>query len=271
MEKKMIDGVYTITGITSTSQVREFYKEVVAQNIEKYVAVTTQNIKFKFNPVSDCAVMLSEDEQFAINPSYRKIEVEPLDKLVEDAEKMDESETEIEKSEEDVEISADKEDTTADNSLAKTESVFESEPKEEIEESAASEETVIEESEPIEDVVVDENESHTDDPNFAPVVDTEQLEADNQKLTVLVNELEEKVKLAEERAIEAENQTQYAQKHCKDLEDELTTVNAKCEEQSLEIKQLRNMIPNEEDVRSLSVEKLFDDAAALGYKILLTK
>lgn len=257
MEKKMIDGIYTITDITSTSQVREFYKEVVANNIEKYVAITTQNIRFGFNPMSDAAVMLKSDETYALNPSYRKIEVEPIDKLVE--EKLEES----------------KEVVVEEVSSEPVES-------EEVINDTETEVKVSEETEtPVE---ITEEEVHTDDP-IEPEKEVETFDcseelkkaeiAENEKLTALLKEQEDKLSLAEERAAEAEKQAEYTQKHCNDLEIELQDTRKVIEDQQATIEELENKLsadlPGDIEIRGISIDTLFEDAEKLGLKIFITK
>lgn len=70
IRKETINGVYTISGIDSSSQLEAFYNEVVADNIEKYVGISPTGRRFKFDPVKKEGVLLPEDELFAINPSY---------------------------------------------------------------------------------------------------------------------------------------------------------------------------------------------------------
>ena len=86
MEKKFIGDVYTITGIDSTSQLKAFFKEVVEKNIEKYVGITVQGIKFKLDNSGEKALQLLPNEEYAVNPHYRKIEVTPTEELVEEVE-----------------------------------------------------------------------------------------------------------------------------------------------------------------------------------------
>lgn len=93
MEKRMINDVYVIEGIDSTSQLVAFYKEVVDKNIEKYVGITTQGIKFKLDPSGEKAVQLKPNEEYALNPMYRKIEVIPIEQVMEN---IDESTVELE-------------------------------------------------------------------------------------------------------------------------------------------------------------------------------
>lgn len=70
IRKETINGVYTISGIDSSSQLEAFYNEVVADNIEKYVGISPTGRRFKFDPVKKEGVLLPEDELFAINPNY---------------------------------------------------------------------------------------------------------------------------------------------------------------------------------------------------------
>lgn len=68
----MIDDVYAIIGIESSSQLEEFYKEVVLDNHEKYVGITTEGRRFGFDPVTHVGVVLHDGETYAINPKYHK-------------------------------------------------------------------------------------------------------------------------------------------------------------------------------------------------------
>ena len=72
LRKEMIDDVYAIIGIESSSQLEEFYKEVVLDNHEKYVGITTEGRRFGFDPVTRVGVVLHDGETYAINPKYHK-------------------------------------------------------------------------------------------------------------------------------------------------------------------------------------------------------
>lgn len=72
LRKEMIDDVYAIIGIESSSQLEEFYKEVVLDNHEKYVGITTEGRRFGFDPVMHVGVVLHDGETYAINPKYHK-------------------------------------------------------------------------------------------------------------------------------------------------------------------------------------------------------
>lgn len=72
LRKEMIDDVYAIIGIESSSQLEEFYKEVVLDNHEKYVGITTEGRRFGFDPVTHVGVVLHDGETYAINPKYHK-------------------------------------------------------------------------------------------------------------------------------------------------------------------------------------------------------
>lgn len=75
MKKKMQNDVYVLEGVESTAQMSDFYKEVVEKNIEKYFGITAQGRRFKFDAVTNKAVLLNVNEEYAVNPNYRKIEV----------------------------------------------------------------------------------------------------------------------------------------------------------------------------------------------------
>ena len=72
LRKEMIDDVYAIIGIESSSQLEEFYKEAVLDNHEKYVGITTEGRRFGFDPVTHVGVVLHDGETYAINPKYHK-------------------------------------------------------------------------------------------------------------------------------------------------------------------------------------------------------
>lgn len=283
MEKKYVDDIYTLTGVTATSQVREFYKEVVANNIEKYVAITTQNIKFKFDAINDCAVMLHADELYGINPSYRKIEVEPLDELIEQADAQEETveqpvaedvvvEDEVVKPtavEEDVVEEIDDEnreevkEENVDVENFETEKPIEEgilEIEEPTEEEVAEE--VTHEDEQIEETAqenTEENveEEHTDDEIAVEIDDA----AETENLKIYVAQLEEDIKLKDERAAVAETELERISKR-----------NVELEIQNSELqRQVEDALNNFNDTSALSLDKLFEDAKALGYKIFISK
>lgn len=78
IEKKLVDGVYTITNIRGSDQLADFYDEVIKLNYERYVGISTQNIKFGYNVDTKKAYRLPEGVEFAINPRYKKVETEEV-------------------------------------------------------------------------------------------------------------------------------------------------------------------------------------------------
>lgn len=84
IRKELIGDVYTIFGIDSSSQLAEFYKEVVRENYEKYVGISTENRKFKYDPQRNSGVALEAGETYALNPEYHETEVKPIDELMQE-------------------------------------------------------------------------------------------------------------------------------------------------------------------------------------------
>jgi hypothetical protein len=84
IRKELIGDVYTIFGIDSSSQLAEFYKEVVRENYEKYVGISTENRKFKYDPQRNSGVALEPGETYALNPEYHVAEVTPIDELMQE-------------------------------------------------------------------------------------------------------------------------------------------------------------------------------------------
>lgn len=72
---EMEGDVHVIKNVTGTKQLREFYNQVVKNNWEKYVGITTQGIRYGFSSEKNSAVRLADSEMFAINPNYRSSKV----------------------------------------------------------------------------------------------------------------------------------------------------------------------------------------------------
>lgn len=82
---KMVNGVCTITDISRTEELKEFYNYVVENNIEKYMAVAKNNQKFMYDEAQKVARPVPQNTEYNVNPKYRKIEVADVEKLVADA------------------------------------------------------------------------------------------------------------------------------------------------------------------------------------------
>lgn len=81
---EMIGDVYTIKGITGSRQLIEFYKEVVKGNYEKYVAITKENIKYGYDSDRQKPIRLGVNQEYAINPNYRPIEIKEEEEVVQE-------------------------------------------------------------------------------------------------------------------------------------------------------------------------------------------
>ena len=84
IRKELIGDVYTIFGIDSSSQLAEFYKEVVRENYKKYVGISTENRKFRYDPQRNSGVALETGETYALNPEYHETEIKPIDELMQE-------------------------------------------------------------------------------------------------------------------------------------------------------------------------------------------
>ena len=82
---KMVDGVYTVTNIGKTEELKEFFEEVVENNYEKYIAIAKNGQKFMYDDKLKTAKPVSADVEFIQNPHYRKIEVPDVEELIEQA------------------------------------------------------------------------------------------------------------------------------------------------------------------------------------------
>jgi chromosome segregation ATPase len=81
----MVDGVYTVTNIGKTEELKEFFEEVVENNYEKYIAIAKNGQKFMYDDKLKTAKPVSADVEFIQNPHYRKIEVPDVEELIEQA------------------------------------------------------------------------------------------------------------------------------------------------------------------------------------------
>ena len=70
LRKEMVGDVYTIIGIESSTQLGEFYNEVVHDNYEKYVGITTEGRRFSYDPIRCAGAVLPDGQLYAINPKY---------------------------------------------------------------------------------------------------------------------------------------------------------------------------------------------------------
>lgn len=77
---EMEGDVHVIKNVTGTKQLREFYNQVVKNNWEKYVGITTQGIRYGFSSDKNSAVRLPDGQLFAYNPNYRASKVTPSEK-----------------------------------------------------------------------------------------------------------------------------------------------------------------------------------------------
>ena len=66
----MVGDVYTIIGIESSTQLGEFYNEVVHDNYEKYVGITTEGRRFSYDPIRCAGAVLPDAQLYAINATY---------------------------------------------------------------------------------------------------------------------------------------------------------------------------------------------------------
>ena len=240
MEKKMVGEVYTLTGIDSTSQIRAFYKEVVEGNYEKYVAISVQNIKFKFNNETDKAEMLKPNEEFALNPMYRKVEVTPIDELV--SEHIETAEiTEVSDVQE---VSNDKETENTSNET------------------------------------IDEEIVHTDDVTDKTVIleqkykDLEILYKESQKNSAFEKE---KAENAEQQLAYAKQAIEQRNETIKKLETELADITVQKEdlnkqyEQLLEVREGNKNEFTEDDCEPVTIDTIIESAKSLGYEIFFKK
>lgn len=96
IERKMIDGVYTITNIRSSEQLADFFKEVVENNFEKYVGITTQGVKYGYNEETHKGFKLSPEVSYVLNPYYKSEDVtEETEPATVEVEQVIESEPEV--------------------------------------------------------------------------------------------------------------------------------------------------------------------------------
>lgn len=96
IERKMIDGVYTITNIRSSEQLADFFKEVVESNFEKYVGITTQGVKYGYNEETHKGFKLSPEVSYVLNPYYKSEDVtEETEPATVEVEQVIESEPEV--------------------------------------------------------------------------------------------------------------------------------------------------------------------------------
>ena len=77
---EMEGDVHVIRNVTGTKQLREFYNQVVKNNWEKYVGITTQGIRYGFSSEKNSAVRLPDGQSFAYNPNYRTSKVTKTEK-----------------------------------------------------------------------------------------------------------------------------------------------------------------------------------------------
>ena len=96
IERKMVDGVYTITNIRSSEQLADFFKEVVENNFEKYVGITTQGVKYGYNEETHKGFKLSPEVSYVLNPHYKPAEiVDEVEPVTVEVEQVAEPEPEV--------------------------------------------------------------------------------------------------------------------------------------------------------------------------------
>ena len=236
MEKRMINDVYTIEGIDSTSQLVAFYKEVVDKNIEKYVGITTQGIKFKLDNTGERAVQLKPNEEYGLNPMYRKTEVEPIEEIMEE---LDQPEVVVEPIEE---------------VIAAEEQVD----KPIVNEVEAPAEKVIDEVESVVNAVAT---------NKATNEEFEQLQIENAQLSEKCSDLVKDRNLCKERAEAAE----LREEQLKQRNSELTSIVAEKDTAILELTEQINAQKEQVCEVTLTLDQALDYIKTLGYEAFIRK
>ena len=282
MEKKMIGDVYTISGIDSTAQVREFFNEVVDGNYEKYVAISVQNIKFKFNREADKAEMLQPSETFALNPLYRKIEPKTIEELVDEKPEVVENSTEQIVEEQPEEIVEDVQETKEPEQVVVEKETEQPEVEDVVEPIETELTQPVEFIEKIEENVDESNdepnsqieaenvdvEQHTDDPVEEGTTDElgtclqtefENLKIENSSLKALLSDTQKELKLAIERADDCEHRLNVVQEGNKKLITEIEEKDQKIAE--LEAQEV------ESEPEPFTIETISQIAKELGYEI----
>ena len=90
--------VHVIKNVTGTRQLRDFYAQVVKNNWEKYVGITTQGIRYGYSTEKNAAIRLPDSQPFAYNPNYRASKVTKDEKEAVEAETIAQEEAISDKS-----------------------------------------------------------------------------------------------------------------------------------------------------------------------------
>ena len=252
---EMEGDVHVLKNITGTKQLRDFYNQVVRNNWEKYVGITTQGIRYGFNSDKNSAIRLPDAQMFAYNPNYRS------SKITEDTKKAVQAET--------VAQEEAKSETSVTEKPAKEKTVVntvESKPQEKKEE--------VKQKEP-EQKVEDKQEVKPVDYHALFVQEqnkTKQLQQSLAALQVQVRTQSERATLAESQITKLMQSKVSSEGAFTQAKTDLASKDNKIAELTAEVEKLRKATQSAQDsAAALSTDALIKLLADKGYKVTISK